>query len=347
MPSRARLMGATNRVMHHVYRLRTLGYSLFGLTGTLLALAYLLALLLPVPLLQTWYRLVSPFLALTMVATLLLLLLPRGPRASEPRAAAVDPPLPGPAARVGRMLALLRLAVTQVLVLFNPFQLVQVVAQIGGQLFATLRRPPPAHPDPAATQVRYRLPFAGRWYVYNGGVTPQTSHSWDVVAQRYAYDFVIADDQLQRHSDRGDRLADYYCYDQPILAAAAGEVVAVRDGIRDAPWVGSFAIDWLCRDFRGNFVVIKHAPREYSVSAHLVPGSITVEVGDQVQPGQQIGRCGNSGHSTEPHLHFQLQDHPNFWLAVGLPVQFTPVSSASAPAAPGYLTRGTHVEALP
>jgi murein DD-endopeptidase MepM/ murein hydrolase activator NlpD len=35
-----------------------------------------------------------------------------------------------------------------------------------------------------------------------------------------------------------------------------------------------------------------------------------------------VGHCGNSGNSTEPHLHFHVQDHPNFFLGMGLPVQF-------------------------
>ena len=109
---------------------------------------------------------------------------------------------------------------------------------------------------------------------------------------------------------------------EPILAAADGEVVAARDAHRDHPAPGSGAIDWRARDIRGNFVVIRHAAREYSVLAHLLRGSVSVRPGDRVCRGQVIGRCGNSGHSTEPHLHFHVQDHPNFYLAVGRPVHF-------------------------
>lgn len=105
----------------------------------------------------------------------------------------------------------------------------------------------------------------------------------------------------------------------------------VRDGVREAPAPGSGWIDWRCRDFRGNFVVIRHAPGEYSFLAHLVPDQITVRVGQQVARGELIGRCGNSGHSTEPHLHFQLQDHPNVFLAMGLPLRFHAVSVDDGP----------------
>jgi len=56
-------------------------------------------------------------------------------------------------------------------------------------------------------------------------MTPKTSHSWDALGQRYALDFVVADSTKGRHSSAGTRVADYFCYRQPILAAADGEVV--------------------------------------------------------------------------------------------------------------------------
>jgi murein DD-endopeptidase MepM/ murein hydrolase activator NlpD len=138
---------------------------------------------------------------------------------------------------------------------------------------------------------------------------------------------------------------DAASYGRPVLAVAEGEVVAVRDGVRDAPQVGNGWMDWLGPDFRGNSVTIRHADGEYSFSAHLIPGSLTVKAGDWVTRGQVIGRCGHSGHSTEPHLHFQLQDHPNFWLAVDVPVKFDGVSVNGAATESVYLTRGTRVKA--
>jgi hypothetical protein len=61
-----------------------------------------------------------------------------------------------------------------------------------------------------------------------------TSHSWEIIAQRYAYDFVIADGALMRHRGSGEALADYLCYGQALLSPADGEVVSVRDGARVA-----------------------------------------------------------------------------------------------------------------
>jgi murein DD-endopeptidase MepM/ murein hydrolase activator NlpD len=266
---------------------------------------------------------------------------PKTAGASQPEA-----PLPGPAQRLGPSRFMLNLFASQLLTLFNPLQVAQQLLQVGGQGLALLRvRGQAPTAETYRQQARYTLPFEGEWYVFNGGVSEATSHSWDIVAQRYAYDFVITDAARQRHSGQGDNVTDYFCYGRPIRAVADGDVVAVRDGVRDAPQVGHGWMDWLSPDFRGNSVTIRHAEGEYSFSAHLIPGSLTVKVGERVTRGQIIGRCGHSGHSTEPHLHFQLQDHPNFWLAVGLPVMFDEVVVDGVAADRMHLTCGAQVKA--
>ena len=62
----------------------------------------------------------------------------------------------------------------------------------------------------------------------------------------------------------------------------------------------------------GNNVTLRHGPSLYSVYAHLQPASIRVKIGDVVEQGAVVGLCGNSGNSSEPHLHFQMQDGPAF-----------------------------------
>lgn len=268
------------------------------------------------------------------------------PKPKTDEAPQPEVPLPGPAQRLGRARFMLNLFASQLLTVFNPLQLLQQLLQVVGQSLALLRvRGQTPTAETYQQKARYTLPFDGEWYVFNGGVTEATSHSWDIVAQRYAYDFVITDSALQRHSGPGDKVTDYFCYGQPVRAAADGEVVAVRDGVRDAPQVGTGWIDWLGPDFRGNSVTIRHADGEYSFSAHLIPGSVAVKVGERVARGQIIGRCGHSGHSSEPHLHFQVQDHPNFWLAVGLPVKFDDVMVNGSVAGRVHLTRGARVKA--
>lgn len=223
-----------------------------------------------------------------------------------------------------------RFFISSLLSSVNPFTLVQSVKQVRGQKRAqndwqNCNGELPT-PDNYPPKTLFSLPFNGKWTAMNGGVTPETSHSWDILNQRYAYDFVIQDADAKSYPApnplRPLRPADFYAYSQPILAPADGEVVQVRDGIRDHQRPGTGWLDWSVRDFRGNFVVIRHAEGEYSFLAHLIKGSIRVKPGQSVRRGDILGLCGNSGHSTEPHLHFHVQNAPNFYRSIGLPVTF-------------------------
>jgi len=170
-------------------------------------------------------------------------------------------------------------------------------------------------------KVDYILPFTGKWTVFNGGVDVGTSHSWGIVPQRYAYDFIIMDDEGKSFAGDNNSLKSYYCYGKDIIAPADGVVVKVSNKHKDSRVSGAkvYCDAW---DIRGNFVVIKHADKEFSVSAHLVPDSITVRKGDKVKQGQIIAKCGNSGNTSEPHLHFQLQSGKSFFSSAGLPISF-------------------------
>ena len=67
----------------------------------------------------------------------------------------------------------------------------------------------------------------------------------------------------------------------------------------------------------GNTLVLKTAAEEYILMAHLKEGSIVVQKGQQVGQGDLLGECGNSGNSTEPHLHLQLQNTRDIHRATG------------------------------
>jgi murein DD-endopeptidase MepM/ murein hydrolase activator NlpD len=83
----------------------------------------------------------------------------------------------------------------------------------------------------------------------------------------------------------------------------------------------------------GNYVILDLDNDEYALLAHLKGNSILVEKGEDVEPGQHLGECGNSGNTSEPHLHFHLQDNPEFGKGRGLPAYFL-----------SYTADGEHVE---
>lgn len=205
--------------------------------------------------------------------------------------------------------------------ILNPFGLVQTLRQTAGQFIAIGRSV--IRGVIYEDTVAFLLPFEGAWKVVNGGVHKQTSHSWNLIGQRYAYDFVITDHLGKTYQHSSSKPENYYAFGKSILAASNGIVQEVRDNIRDYNRAGTGWIDVKTPDIRGNYVVIKHSPNLYTLYAHLKSGSISVKTGEAVVAGQKIGECGHSGHSSEPHLHFQLQDRPDFFTAVSLPVRFS------------------------
>lgn len=185
-----------------------------------------------------------------------------------------------------------------------------------------LKNKPMPDKDSYIPKVKYSLPFHEAWVAVNGGVTKEFSHSWEVNSQRYAYDFIILDNAGKSCHCDTVTLSNYYCYGKEILAPADGVVVDVRKDCRDSKIMGGGKTDPLVKDIRGNYIVIQHSENEYSCLAHLMPGSITVDVGEQVKRKQQIALCGNSGNTSEPHLHFQIQNGKSFFFSAGLPIHF-------------------------
>jgi murein DD-endopeptidase MepM/ murein hydrolase activator NlpD len=172
--------------------------------------------------------------------------------------------------------------------------------------------PRPA-PPVARTSIPIALPFRGAWTVLWGGDTPETNYHVVNPQQRRAADLARVGDDGKTFRGDGTRNTDYLAYGQDILAAADGVVTQVVDGIADN--VPGEMNPYLSP---GNMIVVRHTPSLYSVYAHLVPGSARVKVGDKVKQGTALGRCGNSGNSSEPHLHFQLEDAAPFTTGFGV-----------------------------
>ena len=172
------------------------------------------------------------------------------------------------------------------------------------------------------TQVKYSLPFDGEWVVANGGVTEKTSHSWEIPTQRYAYDFIILDNTGSSFKGDEPEAGSFYCYGRDILAPADGSVAEICTGNLDSGITKNRAVSCKARDIRGNYILICHSDQEYTLSAHLKPDSIQVSVGQSVKRGEKIAECGNSGNTSEPHLHFQVQLGKSFYSSPGLPIEF-------------------------
>jgi len=237
-------------------------------------------------------------------------------------AAAGADPKPTDWLDVGGVRGLLMLPLT----FLNPLVLAQDVLQIFGGV-VTFVRHRGSLPDAASydQQTDYRLPVEGTWTVINGSPEQNYSHSWIYPNQRYAYDVVITDeDGRSRPEDADTGVEEYYCYNKPVLAPADGVVVDAFDAALESARAAGVSHP-LKRSMPGGHVVIRHADSEYSCLAHLRPGSVPVEPGDRVTRGQEVGRCGHSGNSSEPHLHFQIQDRPDFFTSASLPVQFDDV----------------------
>jgi hypothetical protein len=129
------------------------------------------------------------------------------------------------------------------------------------------------------------------------------------IAQRFAIDYVKVNETDSTYS--GDRLKNenYFAEGNDALAVANGRVVAVKDGIpENVPGVNSRAVPITLETVGGNHVIIDIGDGRFAFYAHLKPGTIRVKVGDVVTRGQVIGLVGNTGNSTEPHLHFHIAD---------------------------------------
>lgn len=142
------------------------------------------------------------------------------------------------------------------------------------------------------------LPFSGPWTVWQGFDGRWTHQGvW-----RYAYDFVVADENGSTTCGPGHRLQDYYCYGMPVLSPVRGQVVRVVDHLPDN-LAGSVdgGNNW------GNLVILYDTRGFYVELSHFMPQSIGVKEGDWVERGTPLGRCGNSGYSPQPHVHVQVQ----------------------------------------
>jgi len=159
---------------------------------------------------------------------------------------------------------------------------------------------------------KMKLPFKGGWSVTWGGDTKEQNYHVESVAQKNAFDFLIYDEKGLTHKGTGEANEDYYAFGKELYAPCDGEVVLVVDGIKDnIPGILNPIY------IPGNTVIIKTANGEFVFFAHFKQHSIVVKQGQKVTTGALLGLCGNSGNSSEPHLHFHLQNTEDMTKATG------------------------------
>lgn len=219
---------------------------------------------------------------------------------------------------------------------------ITVTVEPNGQL--SFFQPKPVGEAPSTfldykTKADLRLPFDGDWTVLWGGRTLKENRHAVSIGQRFAYDILMMK-VGKTHTGDSAKCENYFCYGHPIVSPGGGAVVEAIDGIADnvPPKMNPAQV-------LGNHVILDLGNDEYLFFAHLQNGSVKVKPGDHVKPGDPLGLCGNSGNSSEPHLHIHLQTTPRFGDGKGLPLQFQNYVADGKPVDRGEPTKGQQISA--
>ena len=161
------------------------------------------------------------------------------------------------------------------------------------------------------------LPFNGAWTVFWGGDTKELNYHVVSKAQKNAFDIVIKDKTGKSYKTDGKTNEDYYAFGKEIFAPCDGIIVLVVDGVKENK-PGELNPIYV----PGNSVILKTMNNEYLLFAHFKHHSIKVKEGEKVKQEQVLGLCGNTGNSSEPHLHFHIQNVEDMNIATGVKCYF-------------------------
>lgn len=139
------------------------------------------------------------------------------------------------------------------------------------------------------------------------------------ISQRFAIDWVQINEDLKTHHGDPKDNRNYLCFGADAVAVGDGVVVEVKDGIPENIPNQTPVVPITLDTVAGNHINLDLGGGVYAMYAHLQPGSLRVKVGDKVKRGQVLALVGNTGNSTEPHLHFQLMNGNSPLGSDGLP----------------------------
>lgn len=185
------------------------------------------------------------------------------------------------------------------------------------------------------------LPGHGLWQARNSPARRVPSHGTTRFGTAYAIDLVPVDERNQSAKPTWRTLlttepaSAFVGFGRPVLAPVSGTVVATLDAEVDhAAFRSPVAyVRFVLRQAEriragiaavaGNHVVIEVSPGgQYVLVAHLQHASVCVSAGQRVEVGDPLGACGNTGNSTQPHVHLQAVDSLDWERANAVPIVF-------------------------
>jgi len=170
------------------------------------------------------------------------------------------------------------------------------------------------------TKTNFILPFKGILMVSNGGRTPETNNH-NRPADKGPQNMLYAYDFRTENSGKEKDLKEFPIFAKEVLAPGDGIVIQVINGSIDVlPGERDRSVGV------GNAIMIDHQNGEYSLLCHFKQDSIKVKVGNKVKQGEVIALCGNTGNTSQPHIHFHLQDNPRLHLGKAIPIQFRKIN---------------------
>lgn len=210
------------------------------------------------------------------------------------------------------------------------------VPKAGGATFTVKQEALRTNPRPP---VVIAPPLRGGDWIAGAGPSNVSGHRRTIfyangrpfLGQRFAIDWVEGKRDGERLSlYHGDpkKNENWYCWNAPLYAVADGVVVAEKTDLPENVPMQPPVVRVSQETIGGNYIVLDIGYGRFAFYAHLRPHSATVKLGDRVKAGEVIGRLGNSGNSTAPHLHFHITDAPQFLFADGEPYTFATLRAA-------------------
>ncbi|HDR3484516.1 TPA: M23 family metallopeptidase [Bacillus pacificus] len=192
----------------------------------------------------------------------------------------------------------------------------------------------PADVHSTSPKVVVRFPLNERALIGWGGDRLESNYHVIKPNERWAYDILIPPAEV-----KSSKLEDYGIYGAKVMAPASGTVVSINNNEQDlVPGSDDF------QSMAGNHIYLRlDESGTYLILAHLKQGSIKVKEGQHVNEGEFLAQVGNSGSSSEPHLHIhhQRQDPSKviIFLSEGLPLYFRTEKGVIMPEKGEYIKR--------